>query len=62
MNRFVLVACLLAFFTLSACVDGSAVQGGCLEHRQGDFGNQTYWGSCPPRTSDSPWRGPTAGR
>ena len=62
MNPLRLAACLLALSTLSACVEGSAMQGGCLEHRQTDFGNQTYWGSGPARVPDSPWRGPTAGR
>jgi len=62
MNLPGLAACLFALLTLAACVEGAAVQGGCLEHRQTDFGNQTYWGSCPARVPNSPWRGPTAGR
>jgi hypothetical protein len=47
---------------VSGCAEQSAMQGACMEHRQTEFGNQTYWDSCPAETLNSPWRGPTAGR
>jgi hypothetical protein len=62
MNPLRIATCLFALLALSACVERSAMQGGCIEHRQTDFGNQTYWSSCPAHTPNSPWRGPTAGR
>jgi len=62
MNPFGLAACLFSLLALSACVEGSAVQGECMEHRQTDFGNQTYWGSCPAHVPNSPWRGLNAAR
>jgi len=52
----------VALSVLSACVNESATPSACLEHRQTDFGNQTYWASCPAHTPDSPWRAPAGNR
>jgi hypothetical protein len=47
---------------LWGCTENSGWQSQCLEHRPTEFGNQTYWDSCPAHKPVSPWRGASGGR